>query len=210
MMLKVISKRKNKYAHILGTSEGWCWPFPIKREADSHEALSLLFHRDGAPDTIIADGAKVLQAGKYRAKCKEADVYCRSPEPYSPWMNAAEGTIRELKKGSGRKMIANGSPKCLWGDCIELEAYICSHTAHDIYNLQNSVPETMMTGQIPDISVYGKYHWWQWVKFYDENAKYPEDCQKLGKWLGPSLDIGPKHCSKILKENGNYRFLTTF
>ena len=45
----------------------------------------------------------------------------------------AEGVIRELKIGSGRKMTKMKSPKVLWDDCLELEAYILSNMALDIF-----------------------------------------------------------------------------
>jgi hypothetical protein len=32
----------------------------------------------------------------------------RLNEPYSPWQNAAESAIRELKKAAGRKMVRAG------------------------------------------------------------------------------------------------------
>ena len=48
-------------------------------------------------------------------------------------MNAAEGSIRELKRGAGRKMEKTGSPKKLWDHLLELEALIRSNTAYHIY-----------------------------------------------------------------------------
>ena len=66
----------------------------------------------------------------------------------------AEGGIRELKIGSGRKMTNMKSPKVLWDDCLELEAYICSNTALDIFELDGMTPETKMTGEISDITTF--------------------------------------------------------
>ena len=80
-------------------------------------------------------------------------------EPYSPWSQLAEGCIRELKKGSSRKMIQKGSPQHLWDHCIELEALIQSHTAHNMYALDGEVPETMMTEQTTDSSNICEYEW---------------------------------------------------
>ena len=41
-------------------------------------------------------------------------------EPYSKWMNAIEVTIKEIKKGSGRKIIAIDMPKLLWENYIKV------------------------------------------------------------------------------------------
>eukprot|EP00978_Attheya_sp_CCMP212_P031243 scaffold117437_cov27-Attheya_sp.AAC.1 len=108
-------------------------------------------------------------------------------EPYTPWANAAEGTIQELKKGSGRKMVKTKSPKVLWDDCLEYEAVLRSHTALNIYGIQG-----------------------EWVLYYDKKAQYPDDKQKLARWLGPSFEVGSALCAKLLKENGQYAFRTTY
>jgi hypothetical protein len=167
----------------------------MKMWSERPDALDLLHHRDGVPDTMVVDGAAEFVENPYKKKARRAGSHFKQTELYSPWQNAAEGTIRELKKGSGRKLIVAKSPKRLWDDCLELEAYIKSHSAHDIYGLKGEVPETIMMGQTPDISPFAEYEWYQWVKYYDETSKYPHDRYVLGKYLGPSLD---------LKQNGNY------
>ena len=53
----------------------------------------------------------------------------------------AEGGIRELKRGLGRKMTNMKSPKVFWDDFLVLEAYIRSNTALDIYDLDGMTPE---------------------------------------------------------------------
>ena len=55
---------------------------------------------------------------------------------------AAEGVICELKRGSGRKMTKIKSPKVLWDDCLELEAYIRSNMNLGILELDGMTPET--------------------------------------------------------------------
>ena len=40
--------------------------------------------------------------GLFRRKAKEMGVHIKQTEPHSPWQNAAELAIRELKKGAGR------------------------------------------------------------------------------------------------------------
>jgi hypothetical protein len=159
---------------------------------------------------MVVDRAAEFVGVQYKQKARLAGYHFKQTEPYSPWQNAAESTIREIKKGSGRKMITAKSPKVLWDDCLELEAYIRSHTAYDIYGLKGEVPETIMTGRTPDISPFAEYQWYQWVKFYNETAKYPNNKYVLGKYLGPSLDIGSAMAAKLLKRNGNYRHTSRF
>ena len=73
-------------------------------------------------------------------------------EPYTPWSNAAEREIRELKKGAGHKLLWSREPKRLWDDCLKLEVDIRSNTAHEIYKLDREVPEKMMSGETSAIS----------------------------------------------------------
>ena len=98
-------------------------------------------------------------------KAINADCHVRQTEPFLPWSNAAEGAIRELKKGGTRKMIRTGSPCCLWDHCLELEAYIQSHTALNSFALQGEMPKSYMTGKTPDISEYAEFAWYDWIKF---------------------------------------------
>ena len=85
----------------------------MKRKGEAHETLSLLFHRDGVPPSMIVDNSKEQILGDFRRKLREADCHLKQTEPYSPWMQAAEGCIRELKRGVTRKMIKTGTPKRL-------------------------------------------------------------------------------------------------
>ena len=118
----------------------------MKKKADAHEGLSLLFARDDVPLTLIMDGSKEQTMGMFRKKASEAACHVKQTEPYSPWQNAAERSIRELKKAVGRKMMRSKAPQRLWDYCLELESYIRSHTAHGIVELKGEVPETMAMG----------------------------------------------------------------
>ena len=81
---------------------------------------------------MIMDGLKEQTQGKFKKKFQSANVHIRQTEPYSLWQNDADNVLRELKKGSGRKMVQSGAPKPLWADCIEHKAYVQSNTVWDI------------------------------------------------------------------------------
>jgi hypothetical protein len=49
------SKHGNKYAQVYATSFGWAPVHPMTKKSDTHDALSLLFHWDGVPPTMILD-----------------------------------------------------------------------------------------------------------------------------------------------------------
>ena len=133
----------------------------------------------------------------------------KQTEPYTPWSNAAESAIRELKKGVGRQMVRSKAPKRLWDDCLEREAYVRSLTAHDIYRLAGQVPETLVSGETADISPFATFKWYEWVLFRDTSVTYPDDTMVLGRDLGPAIDIGPAMTRKVLKANGKVVYRST-
>eukprot|EP00804_Cyclotella_cryptica_P003089 CCRYP_006074-RA/>CCRYP_006074-RA protein AED:0.29 eAED:0.04 QI:0/0/0/0.75/0.33/0.5/4/0/1079 len=204
------SKAERRLRDVNYHGEKRNWTFEKYHKSDAHEALSLLFQRDGVPPACIVDGSLEQVKGEFRRKLKEASCRLKQTEPYSPWQNAAEGNIRELKKGAGRKMIKSGSPKKLWDDCLVLESYIRSNTAHDIYMLHGEVPETIMSGETSDISQFCEFEWYEWVKFRDSAVQFPEDSLVLGRYLGPSIDVGPALTAKILKQNGEVVHRSTY
>ncbi len=178
-------------AQIFATDFGWSRCYPMTRKSEAHEALGLLFAREGVPPKMIVDNAKEMKMGEFARKCKEASCYLRSTEPYSPWSNSAEREIRELKKGAARKMTRSGAPRRLWCFALEYESYVRSHTAHDIYKLDGRVPETVVSGETADISPFCEFGFWDWVKFRDHGVAFPDNALILGKHLGPSIDVGP-------------------
>ncbi len=95
----------NKCAQAFSTSFGWARVHPMTRKGEAHETLSLLFHCDGVPQTMAFDGSKEQCQGDFKRKLCKADCHARQTEPYSPWQQAAEGCIRELKWGVSQKMI---------------------------------------------------------------------------------------------------------
>ena len=169
----------------------------MKRKSQAHETLSLLMARDGVPSVIVVDGSKEQVEGEFRRKCRQAGAHVRQTEPYTPWSQAAEGAIRELKKGVGREMVRSKAPKCLWDHCIEREAYVRSNTAHNVFGLDGQVPETMVSGETSDITTFAEFAWYEWVKFRDTAVSFPEDQVILGRDLGPAIDIGPAYTRRF-------------
>jgi hypothetical protein len=159
---KIVSYlRRNKYSQVFATNFGWSCNYPMRRKGDAHEALDLLVQRVGVPNKLIMDGSKEQQFGEFRRKARAMQCRVVQVEPYSPWSNAAEAEIRELKKGAGRKALRYGSPAQLWDHCLELESLVRSHTASDHFECQGQTPETILTGQTVDISPYVEHHWYE-------------------------------------------------
>ena len=76
--------------------------------------------------------------------------------------------------------------------------------------LNGEVPETIMSGKTSDISQFCEFEWYDWVYFRDSAVSFPEDKLVLGRYLGPSIDIGPALTAKILKQNGEIVHHSTY
>ncbi len=96
----------------------------MTRKSEAHETLSLLFHCDGLPPTMVFDGLKEQCQGNFKRKLCEADCHARQTEPFFLWQQAPEGCIHELKRGVSDKIIKTSSPRVLWDHGIELEVLI--------------------------------------------------------------------------------------
>jgi hypothetical protein len=152
MYSTILSRQMNKEAQIFTTDFGFVRAFPMKKENEAHDALSLLFHRDGVPNVMVMDGAKAQVEGEFRRKLCDAGCHIKQTEPHTQSSSMGEGAVRELKKGVGRHMLRSGCPKRFWDDCIIREAYVRSHTSIDIYGLEGQVPERKIKGETVDIS----------------------------------------------------------
>jgi hypothetical protein len=161
------SRSGNKCARVYSMSFGWARAHPMTRKGETHQTLSLLFHCNGVPPKMVLDGSKEQCKGDFKRKLREADCHARQTESYSPWQQAAEGCICELKHGVSHKMINTGSPRVLWDHCIELEVLICSSTCDTVFMTNGKVPETIMTGSTANISHICKFGWYDWVMFWD-------------------------------------------
>jgi hypothetical protein len=146
----------------------------MTRTGEAHETLSLLLHCDGVPLTMVFYGLKEQCQENFERKLCKADCHARQTEPYSPWQQAAEECIRELKWGVSHKMIKTGSPRVPWDHCIKLEALICSSTGNNIFMTNGKVPETIMTGSTTNISHICEFSWYDWVMFRDNVPTLPD------------------------------------
>ena len=107
-------------------------------------------------------------------------------------------------------MVNTKDPRVLWDDCIELQAYVQSHMAHPIFELHRQVPETIVLGETAHITPFCSFSWYQWVKFHDNSISFPNEPFVLGWYLSPIVDVGPALTAKILKQNGQVMYRTTY
>ena len=104
----------------------------------------------------MCDNAKEMVLGEFNSELNEVLCLLRQ---------TAKREIKELKRGSGRKIMKSDSPKRLWDDCLELESYIRYNIAHGIYKLDGKVCETIVSKEKSIISQLCESEWFEWVMF---------------------------------------------
>ena len=128
MFASTVSRRGYRCAQVYATDFGWARPFWMASINETHETLSLLFDRDGFLPSCICDDAKEMVQSKFHQKLKDAACHLKQLEPYTIWANAKEASMH------------------LWDDWLELEDYITSNTAPEIYIYdRREVLETVMS-----------------------------------------------------------------
>jgi len=68
-----------------------------------HEGLTVLAARNGVPTAIVMGNTHVQAMWRFWKKTRELVCQIKQVEPYSPWQNVAESSIRELKPWAARK-----------------------------------------------------------------------------------------------------------
>ena len=197
-----VSAEGNKYLAIYCTKFQWCRGFPLKKKGDSHLTLNRLFRDVGFPTTMIPDNAKELTMGDFKKICEKAQVTLHPIEAYKPNQNAAEDCIRELRRMFRRIMIARNIPAVFWDRVVVWCAEVRSHLALNHFELDGEVPTTVIRGDTADISYLVEFSIWDWV-WYITPGELGTGTKRLGRWLGPSFDVGDALCYAVLTDTVN-------
>jgi hypothetical protein len=68
----------------------------MKRENESHEALTLLFHRDSVPTVMVMDRSKAQVQGDFRRKLLYAGCHIKQTAHYTAKSSLVEVGVPEL------------------------------------------------------------------------------------------------------------------
>jgi hypothetical protein len=83
----ILSIQGKKAAQILCDGAGWRRAFPMNKEKEAHESLSMLFHRDGVPNVMVMDGAKAQVEGEFRRKLRDTACHMKKTEHHTQSSN---------------------------------------------------------------------------------------------------------------------------
>ena len=207
MFGKVKSLEGNTCAQIYATKFGFVDVRPIKSKKEAHYTLDSFFQQVGIPVAIIPDNAKELTEGEFRKKCQRAQTRLRPVEAYTPNANLAEGTINLLKQFYERVMTAKDVPELLWDRCLVWCAKVRRVLALNIRSLEGKTPAGYLTGDTADISHLAEFGFYDFVWYMNPRGKGPGSegdmrRKRLGRYLGPSENVGEALCGAILTAKG--------
>jgi hypothetical protein len=175
--------------------------YPMRRKGEAADTLIAFMQDIGIPAGLHSDNAKELTKGRVADIAKEFWIKVSQSEPYSPWQVRAELCIKEIEKAVRHAMQRTRAPKRLWDYCTVYQCELRNIIAHPHYSLGGRTPYEIVTGRTPDISEYLDYGWYDTLWYYEQDANFPEERRKLGKWLGVAHRVGQALCYYVL--NGN-------
>jgi hypothetical protein len=83
--------------------------------------------------------------------------------------------------------------------CKIYQCELCNLLVHPHYKSHGHTPYEIVTGGTPDISEYLDFQWYQTVWYLDQEAQFPEECRKSGKWIGVAHGVNQALCYYILR-----------
>ncbi len=67
-----------------------------------------------------------------------------------------------------------------------------------------------MSSETAGISQFCKLEWYKWIMYLPDTIGYPDKPLHLGMYLGPAIDVGPAMTAKILQQNGEVVYCSTY
>ena len=151
--------------------------------------LQDFIHDFGIPVHLTFDGHQSQLGGGYlfMKTIRKHNIKYNMSSPRRPEQNPAEGGIRELKRRWYRIMQKRNVPKRLWDYGLVWVSETGNLTVSGSRYAQALTGLEIITGEIPDISEYVDFSFYDWVT-YRANTGLGE--LSLGRWLGVSHKIG--------------------
>ena len=202
----VSSLRGNSHIQLFCNRGNYVKSFPMKSKGHAHHALDRLLHETGIPNEMLTDGAKELTLAEWGRICTRHKIKQISTEPHNPWQNPAELAGGVIKRKVRHLMRTKAAPVVLWDYCWEYVCEVRNHTATDnIYTDQVTAYEKIH-GYSPDISELLVFGWYDWVWYHEPGSS---DKKRIGRWLGPSHDVGQGLAYYILSDKGKVKTRST-
>ena len=156
--------------------------------------------------TIITDGRKYEISKKVADVLRSLFINQYESEPYHEHQNKAEQCYGVVKRYINTLMYLKGAPAHCWLLCLLCVCSLLNVTASPA--LGGLTPIQALTGQVPDISHFLHFSFWEPVYYkVDENEpdhRFPSQSNdKQGHWVGFTDNKGDQLTWKILIDETN-------
>ena len=196
------SYRGNTCAQIIVTDKGYIGAYPMKTKGEATKSIKLFCKEIGIPTSVICDPAREQSTNELKQYLSTVGATLRLLEQGTQWANRAELVIGQLKASVRSTMRKCFCPLVLWDYCLEWHARINNMTAKNLFQLKSQTPFFTVHGREGDISNLAMFSFYDWVYFKDNTEAFPMCDEILGRYLGPTEDVGSEMTSWILKSNG--------
>ena len=163
--------------------------YPLGSFKDMPGALQDFIRDHGAPHTLMSDNAKANISQEMVKVLRFYNIKGQTSTPKQQNQNPAERRIQDIKHMTDSIMDCTHAPAPYWLLCT---LFVCSlYNVLSLHKLGGKSPEQMLTNQVPDISPFLAYRWWEPVYYHEPDSKFPSETrERLGRWIGPAKDCG--------------------
>ena len=145
----------------------------------------------GAPIGLKSDNAKSKLHGHMKDILQLCGIDDAQSEPHYQHQNQAERKIHDVKRAMNNAMDHTGCPARTWLLCMIFALMLFCH----LPNLNEEIPLAMQTGQIPNISKFMHFHFWQEV-LVESHQK--DKTEELAQWCYPAKGVGDELTYMVL------------
>eukprot|EP00977_Amphora_coffeiformis_P011219 scaffold2692_cov115-Amphora_coffeaeformis.AAC.2 len=179
-----------------GMSSGHTSGYPMRLEKQVGEVYEDHIRKVGAPVGILSDRARSEVHGKAKDIMRMYEIDDGQSEPGYQHQNPAECQIQNIKCNMNNGMDGTGCPSCWWLLAATFVILLMNH----LPNSEGDIPITKITGQIPDVSKFMHFHFWQEV--FVESHKDGQR-KELARWVYPAENIGDELTYMVLLSDTN-------
>ena len=163
--------------------------YPMKTEKAVPSTLEDFIRDHGAMQGLVSDNAKSETSNAMHNIFRLYNIKDRQSEPHYEHQNPIERRIQDVKRMARNIMDHVGCPAGYWLLCT---LFVIS-LLNCLVNANGAIPQSLVTGQVTDISPFLSFHFWQEV-FFEE----PDKSERLGRWVGVAPKQGDFLTYKVL------------
>ncbi|KAL7481226.1 LOW QUALITY PROTEIN: hypothetical protein ACHAW6_006900 [Cyclotella cf. meneghiniana] len=125
---------------------------------------------------------------------------CRAPSPTLHGLTPPNLRLRNSRRVQPGNCLVQMHPSGCGALCSSTNLMLACIL--NMTSINGHVLETVVLGETADISPFCKIGFWDWVKFQDKGVTIFDGKLVLGKYLGPSINVGSAMIQHIMKANG--------